>query len=279
MVARLIKSSIRRCFRALGLEVRRVSPGGLSLTDRDSLVEMLGQIKRLGVAPRTVVDVGAAGGSFTRECAALFPEAHYLLIEPLIEYEKALSELARSLSKAQYVCAAAAARSGEMAINVHPDLLGSSLLREVEIGTGVNGVPRGVRSVAIDHLIGEARAAGPFLLKVDVQGAELDVLRGAEALLREAEYVLLEVSFFQFFEHGPQFVDVVDFMRTQGFTIYDISALQYRPLDHALSQADVAFVKETGRFRRHHFYATPLQRAKQNERMQAYLSHLLGQDR
>jgi FkbM family methyltransferase len=262
----------------MSLDVRRVAPTGFSTIERASLEEMLRQVARVGVTPRTVVDVGAAYGSFTKACTAVFPDARYLAIEPLIEYESSLSTLAQSVPNVRYVCAAASSRSGDLTINVHPDLVGSSLLREVETGTDVNGVPRTIRAVTVDGLITEGGLAGPYLLKVDVQGAELDVLRGAEALLKDAEYVLLEVSFFKFFEDGPEFTDMVQFMKERGFVPYDIAALQYRPLDHALSQADVAFVKEQGPFRIHHFYATPAQREEQNQRIQAHLAHLLKRD-
>jgi Methyltransferase FkbM domain len=125
-------------------------------------------------------------------------------------------------------------------------------------------------------LIEETWAKGPFLLKVDARGAEIDVLQGAEALLKETEYVLLEVSFFKFFEGGPEFSDIVTYIESLGFVVYDITGLQYRPLDNALSQADVAFVKDAGMFRREHFYATSAQRAAQNQRIQAPLSGLLN---
>lgn len=279
MIMRWLTSWLRQSLRACGLDVHRIQPVGASGRDRASLTEMLHQISRTGLFPNTVVDVGAAYGSFTRECVAVFPGARYLLIEPLVEYQSSLAELAQRLPSSHYICAAAASQPGKKAINVHPDLVGSSLLREVEAGTDVNGVPRSVPLVTIDRLVKELVAEGPFVLKVDVQGAELEVLRGAETMLRETEYVILEVSFFQFFEGGPEFFDIITYMKGIGFVVYDIMGLQYRPLDCALSQADLAFVKESGPFRRTHFYATPSQRTEQNRRIQAQLNHWLARRR
>jgi len=115
----------------------------------------------------------------------------------------------------------------------------------------------------------------PFLLKLDVQGAELDVLLGAEEILQGAEYILLEVSFFPFFTGGPLFQDILSFMRSRGLVVYDIFDLQYRPLDNALSQADIVFVKEGGLLRRHHFYATREQRERQNTHFELHRRELV----
>jgi hypothetical protein len=166
-----------------------------------------------------------------------------------------------------------------VSLNVHPDLVGSSLFREVEKDTNVNGVLRTVCAITVDSLVKETGAKGPFLLKVDVQGAELDVLRGAERMLADTEYILLEVSLFKFFQDGPDFNDVVLYMKSRGFVIYDISGLQYRPLDNALSQLDVAFVREDGLFRRRHYYATSEQREAQNRRIRIHLEELFARTR
>jgi hypothetical protein len=162
--------------------------------------------------------------------------------------------------------AAASAHKGEVTFNVHADLYGSSLYREVE-QSDVNGKPRTVPAVTLDDLFEEKQLEGPLLLKVDVQGAELDVLAGAKRMLRHVEYVVLETALFQFYDGGPQLADVVAFMKERGFVVYEIMDVLFRPLDGAMSQVDLAFVKENGIFRRSHAYATPQQRAMQNRRM------------
>ena len=117
--------------------------------------------------------------------------------------------------------------------------------------------------------------SAPILLKVDVQGAELDVMRGAARILEGCEFVILEVSFFEFFKGGPQFYDVVSFMKARGFIACDIGGLQYRLLDHALSQVDLAFCKQDGLFRQSHVYATPAQRAIQNRQFDLRRARLM----
>jgi len=273
-----MKRWIKRLFAVVGIEVRWKRPDSDQSGPRASMRDILLQAKRVGFVPETVIDVGAAFGSFSRECHDVFSNARYLLLEPLEEYRPLLERLTQAMPTAQYMLAAAAARSGEIEINVHPDLVGSSLYREVEKGTDVNGVARAVSATTIDSAVNDCGARGPFLLKVDVQGAELDVLHGAEKSLADCEYVILEVSFFKFFQGGPECVDVVAYMKERGFVPYDIIGLQYRPLDRALSQADIAFVKENGLFRRQHFYATRTQRTEQNAQMKSQMAQLFRHD-
>ena len=104
------------------------------------------------------------------------------------------------------------------------------------------------------------------VIKIDVQGAELDVLRGAAKILEDTEYIILEVSLFQSMIDVPQLFAVLNFMKGKGFVAYDIISFSYRPIDQALSQVDMAFVKEDGMFQKEQRYCTPEQRKEQNRR-------------
>jgi FkbM family methyltransferase len=224
----------------------------------------LNHIRSLGFEPETVLDVGAAAG--TDELYETFPKAFHVLIEPLEEYHPRLARVVKRYERAEIVIGAAYHTPGEVTIHVHPDLMGSSLYLEDE-DSDVNGIPRRVMAVTLDHLCSARRLKGPYLIKLDVQGAELDVLRGSEQVLENSEYVVVESSLFQFFKNGPQLTEVLLFMQDRGFVVYDLLDPQYRPLDGAMSQMDLAFVKETGLFRKSHFYATREQREIQNKRL------------
>ena len=72
----------------------------------------------------------------------------------------------------------------------------------------------------------------------------------------------MEVSFFRFHEHEPDVFEVISYMKERGFVIYDLFEGHNRPIDNALAQRDVLFVKENGRFRNTHHWATPEQRRR-----------------
>jgi hypothetical protein len=98
---------------------------------------------------------------------------------------------------------------------------------------------------------------GPFVLKIDTQGTELEVLAGAEGILQDVEVIILEVSFFTFGKKRPLFNEVLRFMEDHGFYPYDFFGGFNRSLDRALGQIDVAFVKTNGRFRSDQRYSDP----------------------
>lgn len=235
---------------------------------RNTISGFLKHIRRLGYNPRTIIDVGAANGTF--DLYDIFPGSHHLLIEPLVEFQLRLEKLTKSMINAELIIAAATKKSGAITINVHPDLVGSSLYLEDE-NSDVNGVPRTVQGITLDEICQEKELKSPYLVKIDVQGAELDVLEGAQRTLKETDVIVMEISLFQFFANGPQFFDVVNYMNEQDFVVYDIFDNQYRLLDGAMSQVDLAFVKKNGRFRKHHYYATPEQRAAQNKKLRKVL--------
>jgi FkbM family methyltransferase len=217
---------------------------------------VLQQVSRLGLKPRTVIDVGVA--TQTLELYQEFADSRILLIEPLAEFEPFLRKICATYN-AEYLLVAAGERPGMALLNVHPDKYGSSLLKEVE-GPLVDGAPREVPIVTIDEICAEKDLRGPYVIKADVQGAELQVLAGAERTLQATELVILEVTLFRTMIDGPQLFDTVGYMKQRGFVAYDLYGFHYRPLDNALCQVDMVFVQEQGKFRERHEYATPDQR-------------------
>lgn len=250
---KIFKNIIKNILRLAGIGTYSIKN-----VHRHYMYEVLEHLKKMSFSPKTVIDVGVAYG--TNDLYEKFPGAHHLLVEPLEEYKSVLDKITKKYH-ADYELAAAGANEGVLEINVHPDLSGSSLLKEVE-DSNVNGVPRKVKVITLDNLCLRKKMNGPYLIKIDTQGAELEVLEGAKNILKETEAIILEVSFFRFYQNGPLLYEVVKWMKEHGFVAYDLFGGQNRPLDGALAQMDMVFVKENGRLRENHFYATREQRGK-----------------
>lgn len=229
---------------------------------RKNLQEVMLFMKHNGLKVNTVIDVGIAYG--TPGLYGSFEDVKYHLIEPLKEYKNVIEGIC-STYDATYTLAAAGEKIGELELNVHPDLSGSSVLNESE-GKHVDGEPRIVPVTTIDHEIEQFHLQGPYLIKVDVQGFELQVLNGACKSLQNTEVVLLEISLFEFYKSSPTFADVIAYMDRHGFSVYEIYTPTYRPLDDAMGQVDIAFVKTDGILRATSHYATKEQRKEMTQK-------------
>ncbi len=247
--------------RNLGLEIRRISPK----PRRMSWEGGLGQAKKCGFSPATVFDVGAAFGEWTEKCSKIFPQAHYFLFEPLKEYQLRLQNLVQHLKQAKYFPIALGAGRRQALINVHQDWVGSSFFQERE-GASVDGQKRAVPVQSLDEIVAQTRARPPYLMKLDVQGAELDVLEGAGKTLEQTEYMILEVCLFETMLAAPLFFEVLEFMQKRDFVLYDVLSLGYRPLDLALHQLDIALVKKKSSLRQDHRFCTRNQRLEQDQK-------------
>jgi FkbM family methyltransferase len=255
-----VKRIIAVSFACFGLEIRKRGE-----RQRMSMSGVLQHTKKIGFSPATLVDAGAAFGDWTACAHSIFPNARCILIEPLTEYQPVIEMVCQSLKSSRLVSGAAAGPdTTQIAMNVHRDLVGSSIFEEVEDEGTLVQEKRVVPAYTLDDLCADERP--PFLLKLDLQGAELEALQGGERTLARTEMVILEVSFFRAIRTAPLFHEVTAFMKKKGFVVYDIAGISYRPLDGALCQADIAFVRETGIFRTSDAYATPKQREQQNEK-------------
>lgn len=232
---------------------------GLLPAPRFSMEGALLHIRSLNFYPKLIIDIGVA--KETTPLLKVFPNSKYLWIEPLLEFESSLKELAKKY-KGDYILAAAGSFPGTLPINVHrAHLEGSSLYNETD-GAIFDGQERNIPVVTLDSLKERYQMHKDILLKIDAQGAEINVLKGALQVLPACEVVILEVFFFEFLKGAPQFFEVVAFMKSNGFVIYDMFDWYYRPIDGSLATEDVLFVKENGRFRTTHRYATDEQRKK-----------------
>jgi FkbM family methyltransferase len=236
-----LKELLQRILRPLGLRVIR--------TTRITKADLFDHVISLGFSPSTVIDVGVGRG--TPELYESFPNSTFLLVEPVAEFEPFLREISGKYS-ADYIVAAAGGNTGEIVLNVPQQNEGA--MQDSSIYDHSGYTPRVVPQITLDQVCVERNLAGPYLVKLDVQGAELEVLNGASKLLASTELIILESNLFEFHPGVPQFHDVVHYMKARGFVLYDIADPNYRPLDRALGQLDTAFVKENGVFRRHHIW-------------------------
>jgi len=173
---------------------------------------------------RTILDVGANKGQFALYARHRFPNAEVHCFEPLADPRAALEALFRDDLHVQIHAIAVGAASGEAQIHVSrrddsSSLLGISQLQSSRFpGTEEERIEE-VAVIALDEVFAAADLPRPVLLKLDVQGYELEVLRGAEHLLDSIDTILVECSFDEFYEGQPLFDEIYRYLYDRGHRI------------------------------------------------------------
>jgi FkbM family methyltransferase len=217
---------------------------------------LLEDLKFRGLQCNTIVDVGANCASWSNLAKAIFPTSAFCLIEPQVEMQAQLAAFCAQTNNSHYFLAGAGSKHETLTLTIWDDLSGSSFLVTPDKKLKENGKQREVEIITIDDLIKQEIIGMPELIKLDIQGFELEALRGAESTFGHTEAYILEVSLFSFSEvqAHPIFSDVINFMLERGYVIYDFAGFSRRPLDGALAQCDICFVKQNGFLRKSNYW-------------------------
>ena len=189
--------------------------------------------------PRVVLDIGAANGQWSKSAASVFTDADFYLFEPLREREPALRALCDRDPRFHYSLTALGRAPATLPLTVARDLDGSSLLHF----PGQDAAAQRVVPVeTVDGLLAAGRIPKPDLVKLDVQGFELEVLSGGSALLGDGCVFVVEVSLFEFMPRCPLAHEVVAWFGARGYRVFDVAGLLRRPFQDDLGQMDLVFV-------------------------------------
>ena len=210
----------------------------------------LQRLRTLGFIPEDILDIGAYEGEWMRMARTVFPEAQVLMVEAQPEKEPLLNAACKTHGgSVEYLIALLGQNNQESVpffqMRTPFGSTGSSVYEEQVTYKGLP-LDRHVASLKmtrLDDLLAAHSTRHFQLIKLDVQGAELDVLSGGPKALNGAEAVLLEVSFLEYNKGAPQFADVVAFMNAKGFVVFDILDC-YREKRDILIQGDILFVRK-----------------------------------
>jgi len=199
----------------------------------------LSAMKRRGFHPKIAIDVGAYSGEWTVSLLHLFPQAQVLMVEPQAAKQNHLEKLTRlhaGVELAPVLLGPTAARG----VAFYQAETGSSVLRD---RGNCAALPAPMEMTTLDAVTGGSDFARADFLKLDVQGYELEVLKGAERVLGRVEVVMMEVNLIAVYEGAPLAHEVVAYMAARGFRVYDVCTFFRRPYDNALWQMDMIFVR------------------------------------
>ena len=142
---------------------------------------------------------------------------------------------------------------GEQIFNVNKSIDTSSLLNSKKTGLNSDEQVKTINQVkveltTIDEYLKINNIERINILKLDIQGSELNALKGAEVALsnKKIDIIFTESYFVQQYENQPLFADIVQYLSNFGYSIQDI----YNPIYgmSKLAWCDVMFVRENLKF-------------------------------
>ncbi len=195
-----------------------------------------------------VVDVGAAKGDLCAEVLRFLPQAEVICVEP-IEAQAAILRDRFGPGRVHVVVAAAGEQDGELTFHEVRNLDSSSVLpmdrhrREFPSISAETGTYP-VRVRCLDSIVEDSWPECDIdLLKIDVQGYELPVLRGASRTLRRSRFVIVEMSLCTLYQGQAPFEDVLLTMHEAGFRVVDYVETARSAVTGELLQMDFLYQK------------------------------------
>lgn len=194
----------------------------------------------------TIVDVGVNHGQFLHLARRLWPAARFVGIEPNATIAAKIAGIYAGDDRVRIESCAVGDRDGETALHVTRDDQSSSIHAPTEAyhdDRANDGVVRTdtVQLRRLDTVLDGC--AGPMLLKIDVQGAELEVLRGAGARLADASVILVEAPFERAYEGAAGFDEIYAYLTAGGFSYEGALGQLNSPKTGRVRQEDSIYVR------------------------------------
>jgi hypothetical protein len=197
-----------------------------------SLVNCLYSLKNKGFNPKSILDLGAYHGNWTRQVKSIFPESEFFMIDA-IDYDEL------KYSGIPYTISVLYSEKTQVPWYEKRNT-GDSIFKE-RTSHFTNVAETYKDTDTLDSLF-EGKQFD--FIKIDCQGAEIPILKGGQELIKNTEVILLEVPFAGQYNKGvSSFQEHICYMKSIGFLPFDI--IELHRASNILIQIDIIFIRES----------------------------------
>lgn len=200
---------------------------------------------RLATESPTIIDGGANNGSTTEFFLQQYKSPVIHAFEPIPELVGELKQKFAGRSNVTVHGAALGAEAKTVSFNVVNNLVSSSVLNPSALNKGIHGEKMDIRQVMevpqvrLEDVLKDCREID--LLKLDLQGYEMEALKGCGRLLERTRIITTEIEFVALYDVQPLFGDIDVFLRSHGFRLLNLYELYTHP-DGQLTAGDAVYL-------------------------------------
>jgi FkbM family methyltransferase len=201
-------------------------------------------IKTLDFHPVLIIDIGAHKGDWSRTAAIYFKDSYFVLVEPqddLVRYCKDLMQIDNFMIYHQAI----GNLDGIAFLNKHKRK-DSYFISENTSDTSIHE-QESVKISTLDKFISDNLTSypNPDVLKIDAEGLDLEILKGAKHTLKKLELIFIEAGVYNF-RFNNSILEVIRVLEREGFMLLDITDLN-RPYNlKILWNVELVFIRKGG---------------------------------
>jgi FkbM family methyltransferase len=195
----------------------------------------------------TIIDVGANEGQFVEEILDIFPRAEIYSFEPLKDCYQKLELKFKNNNNVHINNFALGEKTGEIVFHRSSASPSSSILQMSRLHKKLfpytaDLFEEKVNLKRLDEVLSADQLGNSVLLKIDVQGAEEQVIKGSAKILQNMSVIITEVSYASLYDNQPLVRDIIGLLGSNGFKYIGNLEQFVSPITNAPLFADAIFV-------------------------------------
>ena len=195
--------------------------------------------------PNTIIDVGTAVGEWSKAANFVYPNAKIYAFEPISSSLDKAKNMLQNISNITYFNLALYSANQKKKFYINEFSFSSSLLKMTDRHKEIYPFTKNETEINVAckrfDSIKEIILKSPVFVKIDVQGTELEVLKGFGKLINKVDIIQIELNFEKYYEKQFNYNEIFAFFSENKFKRFlQLSPMYYK---NNLIACDYLFLK------------------------------------
>ena len=245
MIKSIVKRGLKKILKPINDRVYGTRFQGVADNKSPLLENFYNSLHRIGYLPNHIVDIGANHGTWTRHALGHFPNASVTMIEPQGWLRESVADLLAANKNVQFHAVGAGKKKGHFKFTI-VDRDDSCSFRYTEEEAKENGYQQiEIPVVTLNDFLAEQNLTTPDIIKIDAEGLDIEVLKGASNYFGKTEIFMVEAAVMnKIFTNDV--LTMLEYMSKVGYKLFDITDINRTQKQNALWLVELVFIKKDG---------------------------------